>query len=1778
MGETGELGELDQLRQRLQEAEETLQALRSLTGSESETPAPADSHEQAKALRFVIDGANLGTWRWNTQTNETIFNETWATMLGYTLTELAPCDITTWECLTHPGDLERSYNKLKRCLKGTVPQYDCELRMRHKDGHWVWILDRGRVMTYDDAGQPLWMFGTHTDITRLKQAEATLQEREEQFQTLFMQTSVAVVIHDKDTGEFLEANPAALQAYGYDSLADMKAGAFWADPPYSAADALKLIHKAAREGTQEFEWQTYHRNGSPVWWQSYLTPVRFAGVTRIMGQFVSITDRKQAEEMTQRSIASLQSLVGILQYETKDLQAFLTHAVRRAVTFNKSQCGQLFVYEQAEERYISTTYACDSSETTPLCGENALWQQALERLEPALFNHLDPKENDGLSRLLTVPLIHDGRVVAMFGMVNRDTPYREADTLELTVLLETVWHKVEKLRAEDARRERTRYQHAILQTTPDGFYILDHEGRLIEVNHAYCEMSGYTRDELLQMRVHQLDVDDDQAAVKARLRQIIEQGAQTFERRHRRRDGSIFPVEMSVSFLEERGGQFICFCRDLTERHQREAQEAEISGRLHEAVRAANVGLWDWDLTTDTLFLSSQWKAQLGYQDHELKSDLSQWRDRLHPDDAARANAAVEAALQQPHKPYSQEFRLRHKDGSYRWFLTQGSIKVDEAGTPYRFLGSHIDVTEEKERAEQVSLLGEILDEAPALITIHDDTDRILFANQRAILQLGHQTADQLRSRPWHDIQREDNAQALTGEPAGDQTRYETCWHQADGSAFPVEVQARRIQWQSAPAILTLATDISERRAASEALSHYNEHLRYIIEHANGAVAVHDRDLRYVYVSQQYLEQYELNDQDIIGNHHYEVFPDLPQKWRDVHQRVLAGAVERSERDAYPKANGSLEWARWECRPWYDADGEIGGIVIYTEIITERVEAEQALRDSESRLRAIAETAMDAIIGMDPNGQITYWNPAAERIFGYSDDEVMSHDLHHLLAPQRYLEQHQAAYPDFLRSGAGGAIGSTIEMAGKTKDGREIPVELSLSSFEQPDGWHAVGVIRDITSRKQAEAALIESEERTRRKLEAVLDPDEDLGELALADIINTREIQELMEDLHQMTGLGVSIVDQQGDRLVSVGRQQACQLFHQCHPDSRRHCEECECFLTEGLQPYGYKTSQCKNGLWEIATPITIGEQNLGTLFFGQFIFTDQEPPPAFFRDLARQHGYDEEAYLAAIARVPRWTQKKVRHVMDFYSHFTQFVSRLSYGNLKLARILDEHRRSELALRQFKTVFDVSNVGVTIITLDHRIEYINRCMARAHGYEPEELVGESISKLHDPKSKETYKERVQDLQQHGAYAPMELSRLHRDGSTFPMLVAAVVVKDENGQPHSYAATGLDIREQKELELRLTQAQKMESVGRLAGGVAHDFNNMLAVIIGRVELLLNTPAHQRRDQGLREILSAAQRSAELTRQLLAYARRQVISPKHLDLNQAISHMLTMLRRLIGENITLNWEPWTTPCHVLIDPNQIDQILANLCVNAKDAIGRHGHIHISTRLLTGSPPSRDLPSGEYVRLSIRDDGCGMAPKTAANIFEPFFTTKGVGEGTGLGLATVYGIIKQNKGAIEVESQLDQGTTFHLYLPVTAPPPDQRRANEPTAIPQGQGETILLVEDEQLVLKLASEVLEDLGYVVIPCANSTQAIELAQAHRGEIDLLITDVVMPRLNGWELVEKLKTHYPQLRFLFISGYPANTIPKHHLLNLDRQFLQKPFNMEGLANRVRDLLDDNPR
>jgi PAS domain S-box-containing protein len=810
--------------------------------------------------------------------------------------------------------------------------------------------------------------------------------------------------------------------------------------------------------------------------------------------------------------------------------------------------------------------------------------------------------------------------------------------------------------------------------------------------------------------------------------------------------------------------------------------------------------------------------------------------------------------------------------------------------------------------------------------------------------------------------------------------------------------------------------------------------------------------------------------------------------------------------------------------------------------------AEAALRGSVERHSITLKSVGDGIIATDVHGRVELLNPVAETLTGYSQTEAVGRSLSEIfrIVREENLEPADDPVARVLREGL--VVGLANHTLLVTKSGTHLPIADSAAPIRGDDGKLA-GVV--LVFRDQSE------ERRTHRLVRVRLDLLDYASAHTLGEIL-TRALDELGVLLDSPIGIYHLLEPDETTLALSQWSTRTLSELDQADDHGLRHAID-------------------RAGIWAdcVREKRPIVHNDYSSLPGGK---ATPGGHPAITRELfvpvIRQDRV--VAILAAANKPAPYTDDDVESAA--------YVADVAWHIVEGKRT--EERRREIDLR-FRAIYDRVDVGIAEISLDHRFRRANATYCRWLGYSEQELIGKPLREVTDPRDQEA-NQYLHGRLTSGAidHYGMEKRLVCKDGHVFDGLISATLVRDAVGQPAYTLGAVLDITERKRadeernsLHAQLTQAQKMESVGRLAGGIAHDFNNMLLVILGRAEIVLDRMEPGSALHGdLLEIQKAALRSADLTRQLLAFARKQVVAPKVLDLDATVEAALKMLRRLIGEDIDLLWRPRAGQWRVRLDPAQLDQVMANLCVNARDAIHDVGRVTIETDTVTLDDAYCALHAGfvpgEFVMLAVSDDGSGMDREVQRRLFDPFFTTKAPGHGTGLGLSTVYGIVKQNDGFINVYSEPGHGSTFKIYFPRcgSAGAESANRRDADTRV--GRGETVLLVEDEVPILTVATAMLRRLGYTVLPANTAREAISLCETHEGTIHLLLTDVVMGEMNGRDLAARLASIRPGLKPLFMSGFTATVIADRGVLEEGIDFIQKPFTIHDLGAKVGAALD----
>jgi PAS domain S-box-containing protein len=912
----------------------------------------------------------------------------------------------------------------------------------------------------------------------------------------------------------------------------------------------------------------------------------------------------------------------------------------------------------------------------------------------------------------------------------------------------------------------------------------------------------------------------------------------------------------------------------------------------------------------------------------------------------------------------------------------------------------------------------------------------------------------------------------------------------------------------------TLRRMVSKR---TDELRKSEERFRTAFESASDCILIWDKEYNYLYANQSAIDHVGSTRDRVVGKNIRDGLghiPDFMHLWMSRVDKVFATKEVLHVQDE-SIINKEQVYTDSIISPLLSTDGTVLAVCVVYRNITELKRAEEELRREKEFTETALNTLSDIFLVFDPTtGKPILWNHAFSEVSGYTDEEIKSMKAPDAWCAGEDLEAVAANSEKILKTGHG-----MMQLSLITKSGQRVLIEYSTSLIKDDHGAakYIISVGRDITKRKQAEEKLQQSEESHRALLNS----------------------------------LSSGIVVHATDTSILYANSTACKLLG---------LSEEQLMGRESTDPQWKFLNDDKSDMILEDYPVNR-------------IISTNKPLHNLVVGVVRPH-IGDIAWLLTNGYSGHDDPGQNKEIIITFTDITE--RKLAEEGLVASLKESERLRSAL---------DMVPAHIYIKDTHSRYLYANQSTLELFGVSSQELVGSEDSKFFPPETVNHLhtldsrvfqgtqtNEEIESRDSHGnrqVYSEIKTPILSETGKEIAGLVGISTNITERKQAEE---------EKEKLESQLRQAQKMEAVGRLAGGVAHDFNNMLGVILGHAEMALerikpNQPFHA----DLTEIKKAAERSADLTRQLLAFARKQTVAPQVVDLNNAVAGMTQMLQRLIGEDIEMAWIPGKKVWPVKIDPSQIDQILANLCVNAQDAIADVGKVTIETNNAVFDEATcadhLGFMPGEYVMLAVSDDGCGMDTETLKNIFEPFYTTKEVGKGTGLGLATVYGAVKQNSGFIKVVSEPDQGTTFKIYLPrhwaQAAPVPDKR----PDA-PAGGHETILLVEDEPAILRMTTMMLELEGYTVLEADTPGKAIELAQTYSGEIDLLMTDVVMPEMNGRALAKNLLSQYPKLKRLFISGYTADVIAHHGVLDKGVNFIQKPFSKPKLMMKVREALN----
>jgi PAS domain S-box-containing protein len=868
--------------------------------------------------------------------------------------------------------------------------------------------------------------------------------------------------------------------------------------------------------------------------------------------------------------------------------------------------------------------------------------------------------------------------------------------------------------------------------------------------------------------------------------------------------------------------------------------------------------------------------------------------------------------------------------------------------------------------------------------------------------------------------------------------------------------------------------------------------------------------------------------------------------------------------------------------------------------------------------RALLEAAPDAIVVVNQSGIVVLVNAQAERLFGYRRDELIGQPAD-ILVSEHFRGQHSEQHSRLLAAPPARSTVVGLELFGLRKDGTEFPAEIRLSPLDTKGGVWVSSAIRDISDRRRTEEDL--------RRLASIVACSDDaiVGKTTEGIITSWNSGAQHIFGYSPKEAIGRSIT-----MLAPVDRPEEIPRMLEC----LKRGEVVDHFETVRLRKDGKEVqieltvSPIRDALERIVGASTIGrdisvrkaaEKHLVQMEARYRGLLEAAPDAMVVVNhggeivllnvqAEKQFGYRRDELVGQKVKniIPRgFAERLLMHgtgtpgdpVVPQMGTGIELHGRRKDGSefpieimlspldtvdgiliTAAIRNIAERKLRENDLSRLAAVVESSQDAIVSLTSLGIIRTWNRGAERIFGYSAEEATGRSILFLSPPDRSAEGSTLLERVARADRIEHFETIRVKKDGTQIHVALTFSPIKDSDGRVVGVSSVARDVTESKHMEAMLRQSQKMEAVGQLAGGVAHDFNNLLGVILGYTGLMLDRLGlDDPQRKSIEEIQKAGDRAALLTRQLLAFSRKQVLQPKVIDLNAVVAGAEKLLQRLIGENIELRAVLNPELCRVKADPGQIEQIIMNLAVNARDAMPSGGKLTIETSNMefdeayTAQHPS--TRTGPHVMLAVTDTGCGMDAETKAHMFEPFFTTKEFGKGTGLGLSTVYGIVKQSGGSVWVYTEPGLGTSFKIYLACVDAVPEIEPPNDKVMNVVAGSQTILIVEDDPALLQVTHRSLEEVGYAILEARSSKEAIDISESHTGPIHLMVTDVVLPGMSGVKLAAYLSAQRPEMKVLYVSGYTNDTVFHHGVLEPGLAFLQKPFSARTLARRVGEVL-----
>jgi len=1350
------------------------------------------------------------------------------------------------------------------------------------------------------------------------------------------------------------------------------------------------------------------------------------------------------------------------------------------------------------------------------------------------------------------------------------------------------------------------------------------------------QVGGYTMSsaEYARRFVH----PDDLSVVADETRNAIETSDPFFNRQLEHRmlyaDGEIGHISVRFFIVKDSTGQTIKTYgvnQDITERKRAEEALRQSQEMLSLALDGANLGIWDWDLTTGKALWDERALLVLGYDPNEFKPDLKNWKKLVHPDDWPRISENLNLHLEGNLPTFEAEYRVLNKSGDWLWAHAQGKvIEFDADGKPTRMTGVVADVTQRVRAAAELhkreELLRAILVASPIGIVLTQDS-RIKWANDAWVKMFGFTSEDEYLDQPtsvMHSGQESYERYRTIlyeGLTSGQVSEADASMKRKDGTSFDSHIRISLMDYSNpSKGTISTITDISERKKAEEALRTTSEEFEAVIQASPLSIIAYDRNSIVKLWNPASENIFGWSASEAIGK----VLPFIPDDKKEEHVRIRERAL-KGERLTGIEArrrtkDGSTIVVSGSTAPLHDPEGRITGVMAVFMDITESKKAEEALAKSEELQRTILATSPVGI-GLSVGRNMVWINDAWKEMFGLGPNDVAPFSINA-----------RALYPtqeEFARVGKVLYEGLEAGQANETdgvmirKDGTIFHVHIAMKAVDPSDpSKGTIAAITDITGRKQVEEALHESQQKYRMIFEhaplGILHFDQngvmlDFNDRFVEMIGAPREklIAFNMPERQKDERMRRAVLDAldgktsyyEGDYLsVTGGKLTPMRAFYSPvlsddgrflgavgifeDVTDRKQAEEA---LRESMELMQYIVRNDPNA-------IAVYDRDLHYLAVSNRYLLDYNVKE---EDIIGKHHYE------VFPEMPqRWKDVHQRCLLgaveseddDYFERPDGSVTHNRWecrpwyrsggeigGIITYTEVTTERKLAEKALKEsearYRHLFDNSPVGIISVDTEGQILEVNQTLLEIIG-SPSLEATKRVNMFELPQLVESgISDAFRSCMKTGERALHEFPYVSTWGKQSHLRIVLTPVTNQERTIRGCQATVEDTAPQRALEEQLRQAQKMEAVGILAGGIAHDFNNVLHIISGHAELLDIELVERKLKFGeLDAIRQAAKRGADLVKQILTFSRKIDAKFESINLNEEVRSTERLLYRTIPKMIEIDLRLEEGLDRVRADSTQIEQMLINLAVNATDAMPEGGILAIDTRNVNLDEhyckSHAEIVPGQYVLLKVSDTGHGMEEDVRQHIFEPFFTTKGLADGTGLGLATVFGIVKMHGGHVICESEVGKGTTFEIYFPVAEiVKPRVAGEQEVTAVAGGT-ETILVVDDEPMIRDLAERILDGSGYSVLTAGSGKEGIEIYAQHKSEISLVILDLIMPEMGGKQCLEELLKINPQVKALIASGFAVKGDTKAFLDTEAKGIVPKPFNMRELLRSVRHVLD----